>query len=822
MKPGKLPKKPIQKLNTGGGVNTPVYGYKKPTGGTYVNGVYTPNQNSQGLNQMPLIGNGNNTSGLAGLGSAAADVGSGLLATGAANTMMRNVADEKGQIDVNKSKKAGTMTGAAAGLKAGATIGLNPAALAATGGLSALAAPVGAGIGALVGRYNAKKNAEEDNKTNLAAYEKSEAERIAAEAKAKKDAFYNTNINRNMNAALTERAAGYKDGGKIEGKGTAKSDEIKAKIKEGSFIVPAENAPIAKELKSKVLKAPNVNKKANLNQKGGETVMLSNGEYSFTPEEAQELLAKGIDIKKLAPNAKQHLTDHMNKGGTVKGYKYGDFVEDDGIDPELERKKLEEEKRKEKQNLTAAEKKQKESEDKRLKYGANYQNSLRQQEEERQTKKNIEKLEKELAALEKSYNDFDSQSKSAINAPSKKGGIGDYSRPSTESVRKQKEVMLKEIQKKKSEVSDNKTKLNTQTNSTASKSNNGQNTSYFGDAKQKEQPKSTTNKVEDYQKNMPKEAMAGYKPPVKAPPVKKTPSKATEKKVEVVTPPSDNGLTVEQMRGIKPAGFEGDVPEKELESVLPNQTEVEKASGQVISPTGNSTFDYEKNMTPETPNGLNDLTTSLSSGLRSTFDYALPAAQTYMGLKSLQQAGKRPVDKIDPDYLRAIEETRGILGEANNRASTADAAAKYGYSAEELAMLNMQNQEATAAGRFAARNYSGGSAGNAFNMERTALNDSVGRGLQAKIQDKNLRLQKQQYADSRKAYADSKQSELNSLLNNKANRSRDLFNDTLTGWKENQSAGSELVGAGIQNLIGAKRYKDEQAASAERLAKYGV
>ena len=104
----------------------------------------------------------------------------------------------------------------------------------------------------------------------------------------------------------------YADGGDIKGKGTAKSDSIMAEVKEGSFVVPAENAELAKGIRKLYLKAPN--KKANLKQEEGEAVKLSNGEHLFTPEENEYLESIGIELEDLAPNA-ENGEEEMAKGG---------------------------------------------------------------------------------------------------------------------------------------------------------------------------------------------------------------------------------------------------------------------------------------------------------------------------------------------------------------------------------------------------------------------------------------------------------------------------------------------------------------------------
>lgn len=106
----------------------------------------------------------------------------------------------------------------------------------------------------------------------------------------------------------------YANGGKIEGKGTAKSDSIDAEVQQGSFIVPAENSSKAEKLRAKYLGNPD--KKAKLKDGGGVDVMLSNGEHMFTPEEVKILKKQGVDVEALAPNADD--TDAMKAGGMVK------------------------------------------------------------------------------------------------------------------------------------------------------------------------------------------------------------------------------------------------------------------------------------------------------------------------------------------------------------------------------------------------------------------------------------------------------------------------------------------------------------------------
>lgn len=118
----------------------------------------------------------------------------------------------------------------------------------------------------------------------------------------------------------------YADGGEIKGKGGPKEDKIHAEVEEGSFVVPAKNNELAKGIRELYLKVPK-GKKANLHQKEGEEVKLSNGEHLFTPEENEYLESVGVDLEALAPNAEKE-SDEMAKGGKVDGEPFIPSVSD--------------------------------------------------------------------------------------------------------------------------------------------------------------------------------------------------------------------------------------------------------------------------------------------------------------------------------------------------------------------------------------------------------------------------------------------------------------------------------------------------------------
>jgi hypothetical protein len=574
------------------------------------------------------------------VGSVAGGLGQVAMMGGAAMDA-NNEADEMGQINENKAAGASALKwgGTAAGIAG------NPALIAATGGLSLLAIPAAAGIGAVVGA----RKAGQANDEAMALYEKEKKdEKIAAS-------------NRRVADAIRQRDMGLAKGGKVVGAGTGTSDSIKAKVEEGSFIVPAKNAPIAKEISEKVLmKAPQ--RKAQLKQDGGEVVKLSNGEYMFTPEEVAELEAKGINLDALAPEARKDLDEYMKCGGEVKGYAKGGTVGDDPY-------------------MTA-----------------------------------FIELSKKANSNKATQEDLDllnSVGKELVKAS--RGQVSDVAK---------KYISAKQIDSKSS-------------------------------------------------KPVPKKAAA--KPVV------------TE---EVITP-QPNGLTPEQMRQISP-NLNEITPSGT--SVTPLVSEAQKNLGTPIQTTGGI-----ENMSPFNASAANT-TNSPASGskfgatdIQSMIGYGVPLIQSAIGWNQLQKQGKRPVDKLDPEYLERIENAKGL-------AATAQKEALFGMTPEEKFLLDQQNQGLLNQQRSTARNqFASGSGGTALNLERAAINDSYGRGLMTKVQDNNLKLQKQAIAADRAANVDA-------LVAGKTNMARRLFNDEMTAWQQKQMAAGDLTAQGLTNVISQNRY----------------
>lgn len=465
-------------------------------------------------------------------------------------------------------------------------------------------------------------------------------------------------------------------------------------------------------------------------------------------------------------------------------------VEKTGVNTANERNKIESERLAlELAKKEAEAKKQKDAEKNKI---AN--SLLERQQKAKSTKESIDKAQKEYDALQKSYNDYDTQTKAAMSAPksSVEKWVGTSSRPDPEAVRLRKEELLSKIEAKKSELD-----------------------GYKSDYAKAINDKSYLPKTISAPKIAPKPLPA---------PSKDTIDPLNTEKPAIVPQETAAPTPVVPKQGLaattapKPsyATFNPNEyaarEDANLTAPTADSAQMTKAESSTLAPPPTATTQGEMGIaegagTPPPPSAKADLGKALTSGLSTLTQYGIPLAQTAIGLSYLNKAGKRPIDKIDPDYLQGIGTARGIVDRAN-------AQAKYGFSPEEMAMINQQNQAETNAQRFAARNLSGGSAANALTNERSAINDSFARGLAAKTQNRNLQLAKQQYADT-------KQSELNSLLADKANRSRALFGDTLNAWQQSQAAGAGLVGAGLQNLTSADRYRQELEAARLRNEKYG-
>lgn len=234
----------------------------------------------------------------------------------------------------------------------------------------------------------------------------------------------------------------------------------------------------------------------------------------------------------------------------------------------------------------------------------------------------------------------------------------------------------------------------------------------------------------------------------------------------------------------------------DVDNTIPS-TDLENAYGENSS--GGVDTDLSQDKTPAYSNSSsNGLKIGDLSKIGDAAVNLIPYAQTAYGLQQLKKLGKRPVDTLDEDSIKSINEARSNLNLLN-------ADAKFGFTPEEQAMINNENQNLTNAQRYSARNLSGGSAANAYNLERGAINNAFDRALKTKVQNRALMMEKQGIARDQQKYVDE-------LVASKAAANRRLFGDEANAWQQNQAAGSQLLGAGLQNLIGMKRYQDELSA----------
>lgn len=538
------------------------------------------------------------------------------------------------------------------------------------------------------------------------------------------------------------------DGGVIKGKGTAKSDSILAKVEDGSFVVPAKNAKVAEVIREKLLiKAPK--SKANLNQKNGEKVKLSNGEHLFTPEEKQELIIKGVDVNKLAPEAEQKEYLQVPK---IVGYAKGGEV-----DPAKEKAKIKAEEdviksaQKKKEDYASLLEKEREKQE--------YSRLLKKDRESKikswETKHNDAKIK--LNALKKAYEDYSkSTSSNPITKQDRSIGVEGIKNP--EKIREDKKKILSDIEKAQKEYNSAKTTYDYVKNDS---NYTPEGLSKFEASKGVKAPKlPVAVKKED----------VVVSPKTATTPIKTTGTGTSVSKTSVgkntYTAPSTEQATSDEV-------------------VIPNNV---SASNQVDI---NAKVLSDSAFAADTKNNPALKTTKVPrKGLAERLSNANIDPTMFVGPMQAALGNKMLGETKRPEYNPVLDKTV----DANVNKAIADA--QFGLSPEErfAATQNMQNAENDA--RYSARNLSGGNAGQAFNQERMAINSGLANKLNMQIADQQLRREKQQYANSLAA------NRATTIADNK----KDVFNIANQAFNQRQDAGAELLGAGLANTIGAYRY----------------
>ena len=586
-------------------------------------------------------------------------------------------------------------------------------------------------------------------------------------------------------------------GGTIKGSGTGTSDSIDAQVKENSFVVPAKNNRVAKTLREMML-GDDPDTMAKVKQGMGPKVKLSNGEHLFTPAERAKLEAKGVNLYDLAPEAED--SDKYSMGGYMKkrmmGYANGgDVTEDDFVKREqakIDAERIRNEKVMSRQQAQLiAEKKsadlryKKYEELQGITKGLENQSAARKKADE-EYKKNLAEYE----AIKSAYSDF---SKSADEAKKQRPTAGQQlignQTTFAPDYEKEKQKRLAMVQEAKAKVDKSKRQLEF----TSSEKN------FVGDLA----PKKPGAGLNYLQGDRPMVAANTANTTTTTPAAaKKGASGTTAGTGKKAAAPVYNPMMSDTFDPIAFANANpGEIPEGGLPAstpVAPSPASLAEASVALkpgvkamepIDPNNPLVTANEQAVTNSNVANPTGAKFSWQDGLGAAINYGLPLAQSIIGFNQLQKIGDRPVDKLDPDLVNAFDTSR-------NNAIKADLSARYGMSAEELAAFRSQNAALTNAGRYNARNFSGGSGANALNMERSVINDSFDRALQAKIADKNIQMQKQQ-----NAYA--LQNSVNSLAQYKQEANRRLFNDDLAAFQQKTDAASGLMATGLSNLSDA-------------------
>jgi hypothetical protein len=180
------------------------------------------------------------------------------------------------------------------------------------------------------------------------------------------------------------------------------------------------------------------------------------------------------------------------------------------------------------------------------------------------------------------------------------------------------------------------------------------------------------------------------------------------------------------------------------------------------------------NETP--PAQKNDFWSKVNSS--GALDYGIAALQTGIGLKNLQD--KRPVFEMDKTFAGNVDK--------------AQAQSQYGFTPEQNFLIDQQNQNLLNREIFGAQNAAGGSAANAYNMTRSAVNNAFNRTLEKTVADTELQQNKQATA--------------NSLLLQKNQLNRQIFDDSMRAFQQKQMAGASLLNTGLSNALQANRWQD--------------
>ena len=233
------------------------------------------------------------------------------------------------------------------------------------------------------------------------------------------------------------------------------------------------------------------------------------------------------------------------------------------------------------------------------------------------------------------------------------------------------------------------------------------------------------------------------------------------------------------MENMTPKDVTLPVPQgSDLSQFDPNSISVEDKTG--YDP---KTGMFKSTVTDTQTYGLPKDGTQSKYGLGDAIGMGAATLQAGYGLSQLMK-DKRPIDKLDPAY--------------NQLTNEAIAASKYGYSHAQKALLAKQITQGRIGKQAQINQLAGGNAAVGLTNSRAAINKEMMNKLQLASEDERIRMQKAQVAGQ--------------MAGNRAGMSRQLFADNMNAFQQKQQAGAELLGAGLSNIVGAARYRQEKMA----------
>lgn len=561
-------------------------------------------------------------------------------------------------------------------------------------------------------------------------------------------------------------------GGEVQGPGTAKSDSIYANVPAGSFIIPAENAKIAEQLRARYLTKEKG--KANLSS-GNTPVKLSNGEHMFSPKEWAILESKGVDLDALAPN--QHTGTGKKEGGEVEG--------DGGDDPKRLSYKTKPKAEPEKLNVDLI-----------ALYGdpdevkKKFQDLQNQYNSEKDAEKK-KAIWAQIQELQPSYDYWYTHSKeadAARAAKTQKLFSENFEAKEPGAPEEQKKETTAPAPKAGSGTSGSNTGKSSGTTSSgvydASKDTELQRLkkeypSIYGDTSEKiETEKKTTatgtkavdttaQHIADLRKKYDELALAG---------------KAESDEAKAIRDELHSFGASTSEKGINPYA-------------QPNPESVASKNAAYTDPVTGKTEVYSEN--PET--GAVETPTGTQKPMASKILDALggPAglaalAQTGIGLAQTQK-NKRPIDKVSSEFQTQYND-------AVNRS-------KYGFTEGEKSAAKDQIEMNRRGMVYGIQNYAAGNAGTAAANSRMAARDANAAYVGLAAEDARLKESKAENADQMAARMQEAK--------------RRIFEDDLNAYDQNQQAGAALISAGLGNFFGNQVYRDTQNRMDERDKKYG-